>query len=61
MEGITLKDAWQWGSESTVVNNPLGKPGHTPLYVDLPATWSSMDGDCIFSPHFMEGLLKWGL
>ena len=50
VEGIVLKPAWHWGSNS-IVNDSLGEPG-------LLSTWGSMDGDCIFSPHFVEGLLK---
>jgi hypothetical protein len=33
--GVMLKAAWQWGSDSSVINDPLGEPGHTPLYVGL--------------------------
>ena len=29
VEGIVLKAAWHWRSNSSVVNAPLGKPGHT--------------------------------
>jgi hypothetical protein len=50
LEGIVLKAAWQWGRYCSVVNDPLGKPGRTPLYVGLPSTWGSVDGDQIFSP-----------
>jgi hypothetical protein len=32
------------------VNDPLGKPGCTPLYVGLPSMWGSMDGDLMFFP-----------
>jgi hypothetical protein len=32
---------------SSVVNDPLGEPGRTPLYVGLPSAWGSVDGDCI--------------
>jgi hypothetical protein len=35
VEGIVLKAAWHWGRDSSVVNDPLGEPGRTPLYVDL--------------------------
>jgi len=35
VEGIVPKAAWQWGRDSSVVNNPLGEPDHTPLYVGL--------------------------
>ena len=52
-----LKAAWYWGSDCSVANNPLGEPGHTPLYVGLPTTWGSVDGDHILSLFFMEGLL----
>jgi hypothetical protein len=54
-----VKAAWNLGSDSSVINDPLGEPGHTPLYVGLPSTWGSVDGDCMFSPHFMGGLLNW--
>jgi hypothetical protein len=36
VECITLKAAWHWGSDSSVVNDPLGVPGYTPLYIGLP-------------------------
>ena len=26
VEGIVLKAAWQWGGDSSVVNDPLGEP-----------------------------------
>jgi len=57
VEGIVLKAAWHWGRDCYVVNDPLGEPGHTPLYVGLPSTWGSVDGDQMFSPFFMCGLL----
>jgi len=31
VEGIMLKDAWHWGSNSSVVNDPLGEPGDTAI------------------------------
>jgi hypothetical protein len=61
VEGIVLKAAWHWGSDNNVINNPLGEPGHTPLFVGLPSVWGSMDGDCTFFPHFVGELLNWGL
>jgi len=61
VEGIVLKAAWHWGSDSSVINDPLGKPGRTPSYVGLLFTWGSMDGDYMFSPRFMGGLLNWEL
>jgi len=57
VQGIVLRAAWHWGSDRSVVNDPLGEPGHTPLYVGLPSVWGSVDGDCMFSPHFVGGLL----
>ena len=33
VEGIVLKAAWHWGRDCSVVNDPLGEPGRTPLYV----------------------------
>ena len=38
VEGTMLKAAWQLGSDS-VVNDPLGEPGCTSLYVGLPTLW----------------------
>ena len=29
VESFVLKDAWHWGSNSSVVNDPLGEPGRT--------------------------------
>jgi len=60
VEGVVLKAAWYWGSDSSVINNPLGEPGHT-LYVGLPSTWASVDGGSMFFLHFMGELLNWGL
>jgi len=57
MEGLVLKAAWHWGRDCSVVNDPLGEPGRTPLYVGLPSAWSSVDGDQMFSLFFVGGLL----
>ena len=57
VEGIVLKATWHWGSDSSVVNDPLGEPRRTPFYVGLPSGWGFMDGDCMFSLHFVGGLL----
>jgi len=56
-----LKAVWHWCSNSSVVNDPLGQPGRTPLYVGLLSTCGSVDGDHMFSLHFIGMLLKWGL
>jgi hypothetical protein len=61
VEGIMLKAAWHWGRNSSVINDPLGEPGCTPLYISLPSTWGSVDGDRMFSPSFMGQLRNWGL
>jgi hypothetical protein len=37
VESIVLKAAWHWDSNSSVVNDPLGEPGHTLLFVGLPS------------------------
>ena len=60
-EGIVLKVAWHWVRDCSVVYDPLGEPGHTPLYIGLPSAWGSLEGDRIFPPTFMSELLKWGL
>jgi hypothetical protein len=57
MEGFVLKAAWHWGSNCSVINDPLGEPDRTQLYVGLPFTWGSVDGDQIFSPFFGGRLL----
>jgi len=56
VEGITPRAAWHWGRDSSVVNDPLGEPGHTPLYVELPSAWGSLDGD-----PFCRKAPFWGL
>lgn len=47
-EGIVLKVAWHRGSNSTVVSDPLWELGRTPLNVDVPSAWGSVDGDHVF-------------
>jgi len=58
LEVIVLKAAWKWGSSSSVVSNPLVEPGRTPLYLGLPSSRDSVDGDHIF-PRFVGELLNW--
>jgi hypothetical protein len=58
VEGIMLKAAFHWGSDSKVVNNPLKELCHNPLYVGLLYVWGSMDGKHMFSLHFMGQLLN---
>jgi hypothetical protein len=50
VQGIVLRAAWYWDSDSSVINDPLEEPGHTPFYVGLLFTWSSVDGDRSFPP-----------
>jgi hypothetical protein len=57
VEGIVLKAAWHWGIYSSVVNDPVGKPGCTPLYIGLPSAWGTVDSDRVF-PHFKGRLLN---
>jgi hypothetical protein len=45
------------GSDSSVVNDPLGEPGRTLLYAGIPSAWGSMEGDRMFSPFSWEGSL----
>jgi hypothetical protein len=54
---IMLKAAWHWGSDSSVINDPLGEPVHTPLYVGLLFAWGSVDSDRMFSLFSLEGSL----
>jgi hypothetical protein len=58
VEGIVLKAAWHWDGDCSVMNDPLGEPGHTPLYVGLLTTWGSVDDDQILSPFFVGELLN---
>jgi hypothetical protein len=61
VEGIMLKAAWHWGSDSSIDNDPVGEPGRTPLYVGLLSAWGgSMDGDLTFFPILEEGSFFWG-
>jgi hypothetical protein len=61
VDGVVLKAAWHWGSDSRCINIPLGEPGCTPLYVGLLSAWCSVDSDHIFFPPFVGGFLSWGL
>jgi len=57
VEGTVMKAAWHWGRDCNVVNDSLGEPGRTPLYVCFPSTWGSVESDQIFSPFFVRGSL----
>jgi hypothetical protein len=51
VEGIVLKADWHWGRECSVINDPLGEAGSSPLYVGLPSAWGSKDSDLMFFPY----------
>jgi len=57
VEGIVLKAAWHWGRDCSVINDPLGEPGCTPLYVGLLSMWGSVDDDQMFFPFSWVGSL----
>jgi len=46
-----LKAARHWGRDNSVINDPLGEPGCTPLYVGFPSAWGSVDGNLVFFPY----------
>ena len=50
-----LKAAWHWGSDSRVVNDPLGEPDSIPLYVGLPSAWGSVEVTVSFLHISWEG------
>ena len=49
-----------WGRVSSVVNDPLGEPGHTPLYVGLASAWGCVRSDLMFFPIYRWAHL-WGI
>jgi hypothetical protein len=51
----------QWGSNSSVINDPFGEPGHMPLHLGLLSAWGSVDSDNMVSACFTEQLLNWRL
>jgi hypothetical protein len=55
VDGIMLKAAWHWGSDSSVANDPLEGPGRTPLYAGLPSVLGSVEDDRMFSPFSWDG------
>jgi len=59
-QGGRYRAAWHWGRDSSVVNDPLGEPGCTPLYVGLLSAWGSVDGDLMFFPICRQAPF-WGL
>jgi len=58
VEGIVLKAAWHWGSDSSIVNDPFVEPGSTLLHVGLMSTWGSMKIDLMFFSVSVGGLPK---
>jgi hypothetical protein len=61
VEGTVLKAAWYWGRDCSVVNDPLGEPGRTPLYVGLPSTWGLCRRWLNVFPLFCKRAPYWGL
>jgi len=61
VEGTVPKAAWHGGRDSSVVNNPLGEPGRTPLYVGFPSAWGSVDGDLMFFLYVCRRAPFWRL
>jgi len=57
VEVIMQKAAWHWGRDCSVINDPLGEPGRTPLYVGLPSTWGLWTVIKCFPHFFWEGSL----
>jgi hypothetical protein len=52
MEGIELKAAWHWGSDSSVIRDPLWEHGRTPLYVGFLSVWGPVDSGLMFCPFW---------
>ena len=50
VKGIVLKSTLHWGSDCSVVNDHLGEPRRTTLYVGFPSAWGSVDGNLMFFP-----------
>jgi hypothetical protein len=59
VERIVPRAAWHWGRDSSVVNDPLGEPGCTALYADLPSVWGLWKVTLYFSP-FCRRAPFWG-
>jgi hypothetical protein len=61
VEGIMPKAAWDWGRNSSVVNDPLGEPSHTQLYIGLQSARGSVDSDLMFFLYVCRRVSFWGL
>jgi hypothetical protein len=60
---LSKKNAGNMGAlflDCLMLEDPLGEPGRTPLYVGLPSVWGSMDGDLMFFP-ICRSTPFWGL
>ena len=60
VEDIVPNAAWHWVTDSSVVNDPRGEPGRTPLHLGLPSAWGPLTETLCF-PRFEGQLLNWGL
>jgi hypothetical protein len=59
VDGIVLKAAWHWGSNSSVMNDPPGEPGCTVSYVGLLSVRGSMRAPYLETVN--EWLWKWSI
>jgi len=46
---LVLKATWHWDNNSSIVYDPLGETGRTPLYAVLTSAWGSVESDHMFS------------
>jgi hypothetical protein len=57
VEGIVPWAAWHWGRHCSDVNDSLGEPGRTPLYVGLPSARAPWMVTLCFYCMYEGGLL----
>jgi len=60
VDGIVPRAAWP-GCSDSVLNDPLGEPGHTPLYVGLLSMLGSVGSDLVFFLYVFRRAPFWGL
>ena len=60
VQGIMPRAVWHWGRDSSVINDPLGKLGCTPLYVGLCLREALWMMTLCFSP-FCRSAPFWGI
>jgi len=57
VEGVVPTAAWHCGRDCGVVNDALGEPGRTPLYIGLPSAGAPWTVTVCFSCMYVEGLI----